>query len=300
MEVDVPMVIVETQGARRPDGEVDRQGAKRVKLEANGVVWGEELSEPQLQIAKFMVSGPEESNSQMARQSVLPVMTGNTWMAYTIAKEMAWQAVDRAWSLAGVDEWEDWGPDEIAGATVKGGMLPVTGGDEHGCGTTQAALKQERGSQGGGTSKNKGGKRKTKLPGVSASQQSVRDFFEVKTNKSVSVENNKTGDECVVGVECELVPGGEAQKYQKGGEGTGVNSTTMLINKQPGSVAELRTLVLAENGGEGVQKNENILQKLFIKDKDHSEYWRQKLSRFRAVPSEHSQEKPCCDNLKQK
>ena len=105
MEVDVPMVIVETQGARRPDGEVDRQGAKRVKLEANGVVWGEELSEPQLQIAKFMVSGPEESNSQMGRQSVLPVMTGNTWMAYTLAKEMAWQAVDRAWSLAGVEEW---------------------------------------------------------------------------------------------------------------------------------------------------------------------------------------------------
>ena len=68
-----------------------------------------------------MVSGSEEPNSQMARQSVLPVMTGNTWMAYTIAKEMAWQAVDRAWSLAGVDEWEDWGPDEITGATVRRG-----------------------------------------------------------------------------------------------------------------------------------------------------------------------------------
>ena len=54
---------------------------------------------------------------------------------------------------------------------------------------------------------------------------------------------------------------------------------------------------LVKSVGEGAQKNENILS---IQNKDHSEYWRQKLYRFRAVLSEHSPEKPCVDNLKQK
>ena len=44
VEVPMPMWMMETQGARRPDdGEVDRKGAKRVKMETNGVVWGEEV-----------------------------------------------------------------------------------------------------------------------------------------------------------------------------------------------------------------------------------------------------------------
>ena len=49
-----------------------------------------------------MISGPDEQMIQVARLSVLPVMTGNMWIACTLVKEMTWQPVDRAWSLEGV------------------------------------------------------------------------------------------------------------------------------------------------------------------------------------------------------
>ena len=232
--------------------------------------YGERRSE--LKIAKFMVSGPQLPKSQVARQTVLPVMTGSVWMAYTLAKEMAWLAVDRAWSLAGVDEWQDWGPDEPVGEILDGGVLPVAVGDvkSRGCGTTQAAPKQARGGQGGGSVKNKGGKRKTPLPGITASQQSVREFFKLKLKEPVAGVSEGVVVKCA-----KLVPGLPEDKT--GGEGPNVNS--------------------AELHGEGFQKNENILS---IQNKDHSEYWRQKLYRFRAVLSEHSPEKQSLDNLKQK
>ena len=53
---------------------------KRLKLESNGVVWGEELSCDQLQVSKFMVSGPDACQGTK-KQSTLPVLTGNHWMA---------------------------------------------------------------------------------------------------------------------------------------------------------------------------------------------------------------------------
>ena len=79
-----------------------------MKRESNGEVWGEVLTDKQLSVAKFLVSGPDEQKSQVTRQSVLPVMTGNTWL--TLAKEMSWRALDWAWSLTGMEEFEDWGP----------------------------------------------------------------------------------------------------------------------------------------------------------------------------------------------
>ena len=45
-------------------------------------------------------------------------------MAFTLAKEMAWQAVDRAWSLTGAKKWVDWSPDEFV-ENVTGLMVAV-------------------------------------------------------------------------------------------------------------------------------------------------------------------------------
>ena len=127
-----------------------------------------------------------------------------------------------------------------------------------------------------------GGKRKTPLPGISASQQSVREFFKLKLKEPVAVVSEgvtgETGDECGVVVKCaKLVPGlQEAKNFQTGGEGPSVNSAELhggyrpkyihqekqeisfqsptKINKQSGSVAELRTLFLVKSVGEGAQK----------------------------------------------
>ena len=97
---DVLPVLWESMKARRPDGESDRNGVKRLKLESNGVVWGED----QVQVSKFLLSGAEESQGPK-KQSTLPVLTGNHWMAYTLAKEMAWQAVDTG---TGHGAWQAW------------------------------------------------------------------------------------------------------------------------------------------------------------------------------------------------
>ena len=299
---DVLPVLYETQKARRPDGEEDRRAVKRLKLEANGVVWGEELSCEQLLIAKFMVPGAEECQASK-KQSTLPVLTGNHWMAYTLAKEIAWQAVDRAWSLAGVEDWDDWSPDEFV-MNGKDEMLDVVvmAGQSHGCGTAQKNIQIISNStpltlkEGGGegAENKKRGRKKKQLPGVSAKQKSVRDFFSVRNSvsqKCLPSPSQELGDvrgvmagcdvscdNIVVSEECEqTVAKLNERKYtpkmcQRGGEEK--NNSDKL---KGGPVAEIRSIFLQDGVG-GASKINNNNETLA---KDNSQNWRQKLAKFK-------------------
>ena len=113
-------------------------------------------------------------------QSTLQVLTGLEWIAYTLVKEIAWGAVETAFCMDEVTTWEEWGlpeDDREAARVVQVEACGVSGepsGLVSECGTSQTKIIDKR------ANKNK----KKKLPGLSASQKSVADFFS-KTDKQI-------------------------------------------------------------------------------------------------------------------
>ena len=125
------------------------------------------------------------------KQSTLPVLKGSEWIAYSLAKEMAWEAVDIAFCMRDIVNWEEWSVPECdsgereeecgivvstAEQTSEGGRAELT---THNRSDPANLLKRV----GGGSTTGEGGKKKNrnskknKLPGVSASQKSVAAFF---------------------------------------------------------------------------------------------------------------------------
>ena len=78
----------------------------------DGRVWGEYVGDEQHE--NFVRGGCGENGKSVLakkKQSTLRVMTGIHWLAYSMVLELASSAVDRAWDLDKVDEWENWGVD---------------------------------------------------------------------------------------------------------------------------------------------------------------------------------------------
>ena len=64
------------------------------------------------------------------RQPALTVLKVNEWMAYMLAKEMAWRAVDQAFCMEDVATWQEWSDD------VPGSNSEIVS-DVPECGTSQ-------------------------------------------------------------------------------------------------------------------------------------------------------------------
>ena len=115
-------------------------------------------------------------------------MTGLEWLAYSLLKEVVWDAVDTAFDMKEVSNWEEWDMaecDRVSNRRIqpeKSDDLQVIE-----CGTAQSAIPVIGGG-GGEKQKPKSNrpKKKNKLPGVSAHQKSVAEFFSKTTPKIIS------------------------------------------------------------------------------------------------------------------
>ena len=105
---------------------------------------------------------------------------------YNLVKELAWKTVDNAWCAKEVANWKECDFDDgVASRRAckrsKTGLGGVRGNaqDVQTVSSVPMAPKNGRGGEGG---KSKRSKKKNKLPGVSATQKSVADFFSVRVN----------------------------------------------------------------------------------------------------------------------
>ena len=96
-----------TKARRGGDSQKPEIGAKRRKLEIEGVVWGESIDDDQLVKMEFLNSGREATISK-STQPKLKVLSGNTWMAHQLIKEVADKAVFMAWDMTEVARWDVW------------------------------------------------------------------------------------------------------------------------------------------------------------------------------------------------
>ena len=177
--------LIDPVDSKRPGDKVKNGGAKRMKLQCDERVWGERVDPQDEQREIFLKSGSERIAK--TRQSALTVLSGNEWMAYMLAKEIAWQAVDQAFGMDDVATWQEWS-DGVPGVDVENVVdkNPECGTAQPTLGSTALATLNEGGGavgeDGVGKTKSKNKRGKNKLPGVSASQKSVCEFFKKKDN----------------------------------------------------------------------------------------------------------------------
>ena len=89
--------MLESEKVKRPEEDTSVKGAKRLKRlkrESEGSVWGEYVDPVQMERNTFLMSGP--SDRAQSIQLTLPNLKGSEWISYSLVKEMAWEAVDRA------------------------------------------------------------------------------------------------------------------------------------------------------------------------------------------------------------
>ena len=106
-EKEEVLCIEESAKVRRIEKEQPAKFNKRRKLDMDGKVWGEYVGEEQSQVDRFL-KGSVENVPAKGMQGKLNVMTGLDWQAYRVVLEMIANAVDRAWDMGNMDEWEEW------------------------------------------------------------------------------------------------------------------------------------------------------------------------------------------------
>ena len=103
------------------------KGAKRLKREYEGSVWGEHVEQVQVERNKFLMSNAIERVK--AKQSVLPILKGSEWISYSLVKDMAWEAVDRALCMKEMATWEEWNGsecDSVTDVSEQAGVYAIT------------------------------------------------------------------------------------------------------------------------------------------------------------------------------
>ena len=178
------------------------KGAKRLKMESGDKVWGEKADHQQEQRGQFLMTGAVITTQ--LKQSTLPVLKGSEWIAYSLAKEMAWEAVDIAFCMRDIVNWEEWSVPECDSGEHEEECVSVVATAEQTSEGGRAELiihnKPDLATPltrvGGGSTTREGGKKnrnskKNKLPGISASQKSVAAFFK-KTE--IKKSGSKIGD----------------------------------------------------------------------------------------------------------
>ena len=161
--VDEIEYLEESEKTRRGGELLPVSGAKKRKLEIEGVVWGESVTvDQQLKIDFLKSEGGE--NKVKSTQSKLKVLTGIEWIVHQLVQDMTGNAVDRAWDMDSVARWEEWDDEPVQGVDKVLLDPPTTKKRVEG-GPKLPTLKPKRG-------------RKSKM-GVSSSQKSVVEFFNV-------------------------------------------------------------------------------------------------------------------------
>ena len=174
-------------------GEDSERGnkSKRRKLMGGAVEWGETMSETEAEKQAFLSTRYVEPQFKGAKQSTLQFMTGIEWQAYVLVKELVWGCVDVAWCSEEVTTWEaEDMPVPGPLATPVRGTVPeqrVNGGER-----VSGPTQQVMGGQGLNSKK-----RCKRLPGTSATQRSVADFF-LKKSKCVERTNEVCEQYCEV------------------------------------------------------------------------------------------------------
>ena len=200
-EDDANFSLVEPQDSKRPGDACRSKGAKKLKLESGDRVWGEQ-ADHLLEHGPFLMS--KTVDVAQSKQSKLTVMKGIEWIAYSLVKEMAWEAVSMAFGMNDVANWEEWNEPECDSVGENNNEV-VLAKQEPVCGTTQ--YLGEGGGAGGGKPKGKRNKnKKNKLPGVSASQKSVAELFKlVQAQDQISHAQCQQGGEGVANLNSEMV-----------------------------------------------------------------------------------------------
>ena len=94
-EEDYNINLMEPLDVKRQREPGRKKGAKNLKMESDDEVWGEKADHLQEQRGQFLMSGAVIATQP--KQSTLPVLKGSEWIAYSLAKEVAWVAVDIAY-----------------------------------------------------------------------------------------------------------------------------------------------------------------------------------------------------------
>ena len=280
-EDDTTIYMLESEKTKRPEEVSGLKGAKRLKMESEGSVWGEHVDQVQVERNKFLMSNASER--VQAKQSLLPILKGSEWISYSLVKEMAWEAVDRAMCVEDMATWEEWNGSEcdiVADVSEQAGVCATTGVPSE-CGTAQMV-------GGGAKSKTKRKKPKSKLPGVSANQKSVAAFFTAGNKPKLMGVQHEVQNNCLKGGE-EV---SELNSFELSGEHRSnyiPSPTSKNIFKKSRSVASSQKIFLQEQneGGGGltksVQKNSKNSENILVPYQ--SQNWRQKLQVYRAEQS---------------
>ena len=102
-------------------------------------------------------------------------------MVYNLVKELAWETVDNAWCAKEVANWKECDFDDGV-ASRRACKRSKTGLGVVRVQTVSSVPVAPKNGGGGEGGKSKRSKKKNKLPGVSATQKSVADFFSVRVN----------------------------------------------------------------------------------------------------------------------
>ena len=268
----------ETRKSRRevPKTQV---GAKRRKIEVEGIVWGESIDVQQHEREEFLASGRAEPLSR-STQPKLKVLTGHAWLAHQVVREMAGMAVDRAWEVSLATDWEVWEGDVPARrlSTQPPASPPQLNIMEEGTISRNPPTKPRRGG-------------KKNLPGVSGTQKSVATYFkpETKSNRRqimLIVDNNISAKSAKKKQNFAIA--GVAIRQENIFSSPVSNKT--IYNKK--SVAEITKLVgCLEGGGSSTTKSESIKENIHSNSScNQGLHFRQKLAKFHAPNPENSPE----------
>ena len=185
MTVEIEPISLEESSKNRRGG-VKVQGGgmvKKRKLENGEVAWGEALSKSEVDRQAFLKAEATGPKNIGVKQSRISVMTGVEWQAYVLVKELVWESVDKAWGVDEVAKWNECDmpvPDgngsgqHVVHAGHSDPTLPVMG--EQGM-EVSGNMNGEMVEEPRKTLKKEKSKRCKKLPGVSANQKSVAEFF---------------------------------------------------------------------------------------------------------------------------
>ena len=250
-EDDPNFGLVEQWDGKRPGEICEPKGAKKRKMESGERVWGEQVDHLQELRDDFLRSKTEEKPKP--RQSTLPVLKGSEWMAYSLVKEMAWEAVGMSICMKDVANWEEWSIecDSVEHEDKRDSMVVMVRPKPE-CGKAQSVvptLIKEMGEtttrEGGGMKTKVKRNKKNKLPGITASQRSVVEFFNiVNAGGNIPTPIPELKNEKVLEKEYRLARASRKKlQCQKGGEGVAIRNSEMLRG--------VFTSKLNEGGSEG-------------------------------------------------
>ena len=110
---DVEFALAESKKTR-PENQLPRPRKKRkVEADEGGPVWGEPMGEENLLKIDFLTSENTIKGGQHVKQSKIQCLTGVSWSAYEIVREILKSAIQVSEDFEIMRGWEEWGDPPI-------------------------------------------------------------------------------------------------------------------------------------------------------------------------------------------